>query len=144
MISKERLHAVSIVLVNEQNQILGVSRKYDHNDYGFAGGKIDEEDFLPSISNDENINLMAALMKGAIRETKEETGLDIFDLEVIYASHWNGKMQWTFLAKWSGEIYTEEPHVVKWIDTKTLMQGSFKEYNLEVLASLNEIGIDIK
>ena len=139
-----RLHAVSIVLINEHNQILGVSRKHDHNDYGFAGGKIDEEDFLPSISNDENINLMAALMKGAIRETKEETGLDIYDLEIIYACHWGSRMQWTFLAKHKGEIHTDEPHVVKWIGVKTLMQGSFKEYNLEVLASLNEIGIDIK
>jgi len=87
---------------------------------------------------------MAAIMRGAIREAKEETGLDIHDLEVVYASHWGNRMQWTFLAKWTGEIHTDEPHVVKWIDTKTLMQGSFKEYNLEVLASLNEIGINIK
>jgi 8-oxo-dGTP pyrophosphatase MutT (NUDIX family) len=131
MISKERLHAVSIVLINEHNQILGVSRKHDHTDMGLVGGKVDPED---------NFDLVAA----AIRETKEETGLDIYDLEIIYACHWAGRMQWTFLAKYKGEIHTDEPHVVKWIGVKTLMQGSFKEYNLEVLASLNEIGIDIK
>ena len=131
MISKERLHAVSIVLINDEGKILGVSRKHDHNDFGFCGGKVDPED---------NFDLVAA----AIREAKEETGLDIHDLEVVYASHWGNRMQWTFLAKWTGEIHTDEPHVVKWIDTKTLMQGSFKEYNLEVLASLNEIGIFIK
>jgi len=131
MISKERLHAVSIVLINDEGKILGVSRKHDHTDMGLVGGKVDPED---------NFDLIAA----AIREAKEETGLDIHDLEVIYASHWGNRMQWTFLAKWTGEIHTDEPHVVKWIDTKTLMQGSFKEYNLEVLASLNEIGINIK
>jgi 8-oxo-dGTP pyrophosphatase MutT (NUDIX family) len=131
MISKERLHSVSIVLINDEGKILGVSRKHDHTDMGLVGGKVDPED---------NFDLVAA----AIRETKEETGLDIYDLEVVYASHWGNRMQWTFLAKWTGEIHTDEPHVVKWIDTKTLMQGSFREYNLEVLASLNEIGIDIK
>jgi 8-oxo-dGTP pyrophosphatase MutT (NUDIX family) len=131
MISKERLHAVSIVLINDEGKILGVSRKHDHTDFGIAGGKVDPED---------NFDLVAA----AIRETKEETGLDIYDLEVVYASHWGNRMQWTFLAKWTGEIHTDEPHVVKWIDAKTLMQGSFREYNLEVLASLNEIGIDIQ
>jgi len=131
MISKERLHAVSIVLINDEGKILGVSRKHDHTVMGLVGGKVDPED---------NFDLIAA----AIREAKEETGLDIHDLEVVYASHWGNRMQWTFLAKWTGEIHTDEPHVVKWIDTKTLMQGSFKEYNLEVLASLNEIGINIK
>jgi len=139
-----RLHAVSIVLINDEGKILGVSRKHDHNDFGLVGGKVDAEDFQPNVSNQENLNIMAAIMKGAIREAKEETGLDIHDLEVVYASHWGNRMQWTFLAKWTGEIHTDEPHVVKWIDTKTLMQGSFKEYNLEVLASLNEIGINIK
>ena len=138
-----RLHAVSIVLINDEGKILGVSRKHDHNDFGLVGGKVDAEDFQPNVSNQENLNIMAAIMKGAIREAKEETGLDIHDLEVVYASHWGNRMQWTFLAKWTGEIHTDEPHVVKWIDTKTLMQGSFKEYNLEVLASLNEIGIKI-
>jgi 8-oxo-dGTP pyrophosphatase MutT (NUDIX family) len=139
-----RLHAVSIVLINDEGKILGVSRKHDHNDFGLVGGKVDAEDFQPNVSNQENLNIMAAIMKGAIREAKEETGLDIHDLEVVYASHWGNRMQWTFLAKWTGEIHTDEPHVVKWIDTKTLMQGSYKEYNLEVLASLNEIGINIK
>lgn len=131
MISKERLHAVSIVLINEHNQILGVSRKHDHTDMGLVGGKVDPED---------NFDLVAA----AIRETKEETGLDIFDLEIIYAANWGNFMQWTFLAKWKGEIYTEEPHVVKWIDAQTLVQGSYQDFNLEVLTSLNQIGIDIK
>jgi 8-oxo-dGTP pyrophosphatase MutT (NUDIX family) len=141
-----RLHAVSVVLINEEGKILGVSRKYDHNDFGLVGGKVDLEDFIqPNVSNDyESMNVMAALIKAAIRETKEETGLDIFDLEIIYAANWGNFMQWTFLAKWKGEIYTEEPHAVKWIDAQTLVQGSFKDFNLEVLTSLNQIGIDIK
>jgi 8-oxo-dGTP pyrophosphatase MutT (NUDIX family) len=130
MISKERLHAVSIVLINEQKQILGVSRKYDHDDMGIVGGKVDPDD---------NFDIMAA----AIRETKEETGLDIFDLELIYATFVGNRMQWTFLAKYSGEIHTDEPHVVKWIDKETLLKGSFREYNNEVLTSLNQMGITV-
>ena len=139
-----RLHAVSIVLINDDGKILGVSRKHDHTDFGFVGGKIDKEDFEPKISEDSNINLMAALIRGAIRETKEETGLDIFDLEIVYSSFWGGRMQWTMLAKHRGQINTDEPHAVEWIDSKTLLKGTFKEYNIEVLASLNDIGITIK
>ena len=139
------LHSVSIVLINNDKQILGVSRKYDHTDMGLVGGKVDKEDFinLRFIPQDKNLHLMAALIKAAIRETKEETGLDIFDLEVIYSTNWDDRMQWTFLANWRGEIHTNEPHAVKWINTEILKQGGFWEYNKEVLKSLNTKGIFI-
>lgn len=131
MISKERLHAVSIVLINDEGKILGVSRKHDYTDMNLIGGKVEPEDNFD-------------LIKAAIREAKEETGLDVFDLEVIYCSFWDGRMQWTLLGKYSGEINTEEPHAVEWIDSKILLKGSFKEYNLEVLTTLNEMDITIK
>jgi 8-oxo-dGTP pyrophosphatase MutT (NUDIX family) len=130
MISKERLHAVSIILINDEGKILGVSRKNDHNDFGFCGGKVDPEDNFD-------------LVKAAIRETKEETGLDIFDLEIVYCTFLGSRMQWTFLAKYKGEIHTEEPHAVKWIDKEILAKGSFAKYNFEVFKSLTEMGIEI-
>ena len=137
-----RLHAVSIALLNENSEILGVSRKYDHTKMGIIGGKVDDDDFIDELGNQHS--LMHALVKAAIRETKEETGLDIYDLEVIYCTYVSGRLQWTFLARWSGEINTSEPHVVKWVDTETLKNGCFADYNMEVIKSLKELGFEIK
>lgn len=57
--------AVQIVLLNKKGEVLAVSRKHDHNDFGLIGGKVDEG---------ENV------VEAAIRETKEETGLDISNI----------------------------------------------------------------
>ena len=77
--------AVSVVLLNDEGLILAVSRKDNHNDFSFIGGKVDDSD---------NDDIIAA----AIRETKEETGLDIYDLKLIYATH-DGfpRMNYTFI-----------------------------------------------
>ena len=55
--------AVQIVILNEKNEVLAVSRKDNHKDFGLPGGKVDPEDF-------SNVDAI-------IREVKEETGLDI-------------------------------------------------------------------
>ena len=57
-------HATCVILVNEDGKILSVSRKDDHSKLGLPGGKVDESDGTD--------------YKGAaIREVKEETGLNI-------------------------------------------------------------------
>lgn len=125
--------AAQVVLLNEDGMVLTVSRKTDHNDFGLPGGKMDPED--------------ADEKAAAIREVKEETGLDIYDLVLIFAMHRDGFMGHTFLAKYTGEIdydKTKETHVVKWAPFQTILDGSFGKYNEMVSDSLNSIGIEYK
>lgn len=117
-----------VVLINEEGLVLGVSRKTDHNDFGLAGGKMDPED-----NNDPKAT--------AIRECKEETGLDITDLELVFAIHKGGNMGFTFLAKYTGEVNHNEPHVVKWVPFERLIAGSFGRYNQMVSESLDDMNV---
>jgi hypothetical protein len=118
-----------VVLINEEGLVLGVSRKDNHTDFGLPGGKMDPED-----NNDPMIT--------AIRECKEETGLDISDLQLVFAIHKSGNMGYTYLAKYSGEINHNEPHVVKWVPMEVLINGSFGRYNQMVSESLTDMGVE--
>ena len=122
--------AVQIVLLNGGGEVLAVSRKDNHEDFGLIGGKVDPEDNTPE--------------DAAIRETKEETGLDITNLRLIYAMHRNGRMGYTYLADYTGEIHTDEPHVVKWTPFETIMKGSFGYWNQKVVESLSDMGVEMK
>ena len=118
-----------VVLINDEGLVLGVSRKTNHSDFGLPGGKMDPEDL------DNPMNT-------AIRECKEETGLDISDLKLVFAIHKGGNMGFTYLAKYNGEINHNEPHVVKWVEFQTLVRGSFGRYNQLVAESLDDMDID--
>ncbi len=117
-----------VVLINKEGLVLGVSRKTDHSSMGLAGGKMDPEDNGDPIAT-------------AIRETKEETGLDITNLRLVFATHKNGNMGFTYLADYEGEINHNEPHVVKWLPFERLVNGSFGKYNKMVSESLDDMGI---
>ena len=120
-----------VVLINPEGLVLGVSRKTDHNDINLIGGKMDPED-----NND--------IFKTAIRECKEETGLDISNLRLVFATHKSGNMGFTFLADYTGEIKFEENHVVKWVPFEVLLNGTYGQYNEMVENSLTNMGISFK
>lgn len=117
-----------VVLINPEGLILGVSRKDDHNDFGLIGGKMDPQD------DNNPINT-------AIREAREETGLEIFNLHLVFATHKEGFMGYTYLADYKGEINHNEPHVVKWVPMERLVLGSFGKYNQMVSDSLKDMGV---
>lgn len=126
-------YAVQAVILNDKGEVLAVSRKDDHNDFGLVGGKVDPEDFNP--------------LEAIAREVYEETGLRIntATMEVIYQSHRDGYMGITYLINmWSGEIHTDEPHVVKWTSFDEVLKGSFGYWNSMVKNSLNSMGIKFK
>lgn len=120
-------NSAQVVLLNEEGLVLAVSRKDNHSDFGLIGGKQDPEDASPEAA--------------AIREVKEETGLDIYDLQLVFAMHKNGYMGYTYLAKYKGEINHNEPHVVKWAAFEVIMNGSFGKFNTLVSESLDDMGI---
>jgi ADP-ribose pyrophosphatase YjhB (NUDIX family) len=121
--------SAQVVLINPEGLVLGVSRKDNHNDFGLIGGKKEEIDLTPEDT--------------AIRETKEETGLDICNLRLVFATHKDGYMGYTYLADYTGEINHNEPHVVKWVPFESLVNGSFGEYNKLVYESIKDMGVNL-
>lgn len=132
--TKENLKfSVQVVILNERGDVLAVSRKDNHSDMGLVGGKVDPED--------------ASLEDALIRETKEETGLDIRkeDLVQIFSMYKDGYMGYTYLCeKFEGEVETDEPHVVKWVNFQEVCEGKFGQWNLMVRESLDNMGIKFR
>lgn len=109
-----------ILITNDKGEILSVSRKDNFDDQNIIGGKVDKGETFE---------------EAAIRECKEETNLDIYDLQPIFFRK-DGKFKCiTFIAKYKGEIgkYSEkETGKIEWIKYDTLFNGSFGEYNREL------------
>lgn len=127
----KRNHA-QVVLINEDGLICLVSRKDDHKDFSLPGGKLDDGETFE---------------EAAIREVKEETGLDIKNLTMIFAMHRKGSMGQTFIAEYSGKINYDkekEPHVVKWGKMKEAIDGKFGYWNKLVKESLESLGVKFK
>jgi mutator protein MutT len=106
--------------------ILGVSRKYDHNDFGLPGGKLEGDE-----SFEECLD----------REILEETGLTVISKKEIFERNTSYKENVVqakcFLCEVTGNIQTDEPHKVEWISWDTLFEGSFGEYNYKLFEHLN-------
>jgi hypothetical protein len=61
---------------------------------------------------------------------------------LVFAIHKSGNMGYTYLAKYSGEINHNEPHVVKWVPMQVLINGCFGRYNEMVSESLTSMGVN--
>jgi len=96
-------------------EILGVSRKNDPKAWGLIGGKVEENELETD---------------AAVREAKEETGIDIFDLQSLYEGYDSGNW-WTvtYTAKYKGNPRKIEEGNVDWISWNHLLNGPFKEYS---------------
>lgn len=121
-----------VVIINEEGLVLAVSRKEDHTNFGLPGGKMEDEDQNSPVAT-------------AFRETKEETGVYPMGLELIFATHMDGKMGFTYLAKdYHGDIGTNEPHTVEWVPFQRLINGGFGKYNQLVYNSLKDMGVNVQ
>jgi 8-oxo-dGTP pyrophosphatase MutT (NUDIX family) len=111
--------AAAVLIRNKEDLILAVSRKDNPDDFGLPGGNVDPG---------ENYR------QTAIRETFEETGLVIDDLECVFTRDEGEYSVRTYIPRIvSGEIKTTEKGVVKWITEEKLLEGSFGEYNKQLL-----------
>jgi ADP-ribose pyrophosphatase YjhB (NUDIX family) len=127
-----KVDAVQVVIVNKEGLVCLVSRKENHEDFGLIGGKVDNGESLED---------------AAIRECKEETGIDITNLRMIFAMHRKNRMGYTYLADYNGEINFDkekEPHVVKWDKMSESVKGSFGAWNKLVMESMESAGIEFK
>lgn len=124
--------AVSVIIMNEKGQIVGVSRKDDHSDFGLPGGKVDSED--------------KDSLDGCIRELYEETGL-LYEREKFIKIHegshgdfWQTTYYVSVVSDLDDSVFDyDEPHVVKWTDWQTVFDGSFGKYNRIVHRKLEEL-----
>lgn len=113
--------AVCALIFTKNNKILGVSRKDDQNNFGLIGGKVDDGE-TPE--------------EALIRETKEETGLDVVRYDKIFERTDNNFKCSTYLCDTIGEVITNEAGIVKEVTWKELLNGTFGEYNEQLLQHL--------
>lgn len=117
------------MLVVKDGLILGVSRKNNHSSFGLPGGKCE----YGESSKD-----------AAIRETFEETGIEVLDCEQVYYRVEPGgpgpnsedfHAYCYFATSWTGVARTREEGVVKWITSEELTGewAAFPEYNFNML-----------
>lgn len=124
--------AVSVIVMNSNNQIVAVSRKDDHNDFGLPGGKCDPDD----------LNMLDA----CIRELYEETGL-LYEREKfvkihegVHGGYWQATYYVTVVSDMDDSVFDyDEPHVVKWTNWQTVFDGTFGEYNRVVHSKLETL-----
>jgi len=115
---------------NLDDEILAVSRKDDHADFGLPGGKIEDCD--------------RSIFHGLVREVKEETGLIITRGEPIFTRENNEYIAIVFLvteANWDLDhvLDPSETGVVKWTDFETIKKGSFGQYNTKLEEHLKRL-----
>lgn len=122
---------VFAVILNDKGEVLAVSRKTDHKDFGLVGGKVDPED----------LTLVSALA----REIKEETGLKLLSADLLMMMPRKDKMGYSYLVTVEDfNIHTYEPHIVKWTNFKTIIDGGNGEFNKLVAQCLEIKGVKFK
>jgi ADP-ribose pyrophosphatase YjhB (NUDIX family)/DNA-directed RNA polymerase specialized sigma subunit len=120
----DNIRKESVVLLAERDgKVLAVSRKHDHNDFGLVGGKVEGNE-----SHEEALR----------RETHEETGLHLDNITHVLTKPKDGWSVSVYRANVSGDIKTDEPHIVSWVPWKTVLNGSFGEYNKELYKHLQK------
>ena len=115
----------SCILIVENGNFLAVSLKHDKTDFNLPGGKVERNE---------------TFTQAAVRELKEETGLSVNESDLIllhenYDIGYNQKFYVkTYLSeKYTGEIYTDESGIVKWLPLEELKNSkSWVKYNTEV------------
>lgn len=112
--------AVCVLIVNKKTcQFLSVTLKNDHSDFNLPGGKVEKGE---------------TFKEAGIREVKEETGLDVYNLHKLHEGYDDITEVITFYTyDYEGKIYTTENHVVKWLPLYSLNHSkTWKKYNSEV------------
>ena len=109
--------AVCILIVDDiKNLFLSVSLKEDHSDMNMPGGKVEPNE---------------SLIEASIREVKEETGFDVYNLEFMYqGADKNFNVVTYYTNDFKGKLATQENHVVRWLPLIHLTKSKqWTEYN---------------
>ena len=105
-----------VIILKNNNEFLSVSLLEDHSDMNMPGGMVKK--------NENPID-------AGIREVKEETGLDIKNLNFLYKNYDNKTMVYTYYTyDYEGIITTKETHKISWMPLEQLNNSKkWPEYN---------------
>jgi len=114
------------VLIIEDGKVLAISRRNDHTDFGIVGGGVEDGETFE---------------EGCIRECKEETGLTISDLTLIFERQFNEYQVQVFTPKsYTGTIVESDEGIVRWLTPDILVKGkTFGEFNTELFKHIGLI-----
>ena len=119
--------AVCVLILNDdKTKFLSVSLKEDHTDFNLPGGKVEQNETFE---------------EAAIREIKEETGLDIYNLNFLYKDFdIDYEVITYYTLSHQGIINTLENHVVKWLPLYDLTKSKkWPKYNSMVYNKFLEL-----
>ena len=126
-----------IIIKNIDGKYLATSRKDNYELFGLPGGQVEKGE-TPE--------------EGAIRELKEETGLDVVHIELadkrIYRNTITrnppvNEMVHCYIVVAKGQIFSDKEAkkrgegIVRWITLKELLDGTFHDYNRAIARDLN-------
>jgi 8-oxo-dGTP pyrophosphatase MutT (NUDIX family) len=115
----------STVLIIENNKVLSVSRKDNHNDMNLIGGKCEENETFED---------------ACVRECNEECGLTISNLTLVFTREHDGWEVQTFIPKtYTGSIIESDEGIVRWVKPEVVMAGTFGVYNTELFKHIGLI-----
>ena len=125
--------AAVMVIINNNGEVLGISRRYDPTKFGLIGGKVDQNE-TPE--------------HAAIRECKEECDIQVHACTFIHKREEapdkpDGEWFYTYCylaLSWSGEPKSSGEGEVKWLTAADLTDtnSAFPEYNTLTFAKLKE------
>ena len=112
--------AVVVVIVRGE-QVLGVSRIDNHDDWGLPGGTVEAGE---------------SPEQAGIRETKEETDVDVLALVKLEAISYRGRTVHAYVAtQIAGEPRASDEGAVAWVTWEQLGRGTYGDYNRRLFAA---------